>query len=175
MDVPTINIETPKTGLYVRRNQKSTLSAQRPGYPATRYQRGEITRHKLMLSAIELAGRQGFSNVPLRSIVDHSQSGNISAINYHFKDREGLLRTTIAAIEAAWPADLPVTANGNVRSILTWFLLNLTRLQGMDDWQNSILRFITRLCVDDDPACRKAAEALLAPRLFSVYRAVEGT
>ncbi len=174
MDVPTGNIEFTKTSSAVFSNPGPMLDPLQDFYPPTKRERGEKTRRRLILSAIELGACHGFSNVPLRSIVERAQEGNISAIHYHFKDREGLLRAIIAKVEAAWPAVLPPEAIGNPRAALTHFLLNLDKLQCHEHWRHSILRFLTRLCVEDNPACQKAAEALLAARLLAVYKALEG-
>lgn len=138
-----------------------------------RQERGDITRRKIVLAAVELGARLGFSNMPLREVVALSQSRNISAIHYHFKGKEGLLRETVATIDRAWPSDLPDVGSGNIQGLLCQFLLNLERLKQSEGWQADVVRFIARLCMEDAKGPQMAAAALLAPRLWKVSEAIE--
>lgn len=143
-------------------------------FPLTRQERCTSTKQKLVLAAIHLGAKHGFSNIPLRGIVEMSGSRNISAIQYHYKDREGLLTAIMDAIDAAWPSDLPSHALGNVRTILAYFLLNLETLKQADDrWHDDVVRFLARLCAEESANGREAAAALLASRLSRILGALQ--
>lgn len=141
--------------------------------PLTRRERGISTRQRLAVAAIQLGAKHGFSNVPLRAVVEKADCHNISAVHYHYKSREGLLTALVEAIDAAWPADLPPAAFGNVRTTLAYFLLNLDTLKQADaQWHDDVVRFLTRLCSEEGAGLQKAVAALLAPRLRSVFEFV---
>lgn len=143
-------------------------------YPLTRRERGGSTRHKLAIAAIHLGAKDGFSNIPLRAVVEKAECHNISAVHYHYKNRQGLLTALIEAIDAAWPADLPAAALSNVRTILVYFLLNLESLKQADDlWRDHVVRFLTRLCLEEDTSIQMTVTPLLALRLRRVFDAVQ--
>lgn len=53
--------------------------------------RSEITRSSLMRAAEKLFAEHGVENVTVRAIVDESGQKNESALQYHFKNRQGLI------------------------------------------------------------------------------------
>lgn len=53
--------------------------------------RSEITRSSLMRAAEKLFAERGAENVTVRAITDESGQKNESALQYHFKNRQGLI------------------------------------------------------------------------------------
>ena len=71
--------------------------------------RGENTRKALMRSAERLFATQGPGNVTSRAIVEASGQKNESALQYHFGNREGLIRE----IHAHWANEI-----GQLRAVM---------------------------------------------------------
>lgn len=59
-----------------------------------RVPRGDATRHALMKAAEQLFAEKGPSNVTIREIVEKAGQKNESALQYHFKNMEGLILAT---------------------------------------------------------------------------------
>jgi AcrR family transcriptional regulator len=76
---------------------------------AQRRSRGENTRHALMRAAERLFAAQGLQNVTSRAIVEASGQKNESALQYHFGNRDGLVRE----IHAYWAGEI-----GRLRNIM---------------------------------------------------------
>ena len=71
--------------------------------------RSENTRQALMRSAERLFAAQGLQNVTIRAIVEASGQKNESALQYHFGNREGLIRE----IHAYWADEI-----GRLRGVM---------------------------------------------------------
>ena len=56
--------------------------------------RGDATRQALMKAAEQLFSEKGPSNVTIREIVEKAGQKNESALQYHFKNMEGLINAT---------------------------------------------------------------------------------
>jgi AcrR family transcriptional regulator len=56
-----------------------------------RQARGEATRHALMRAAEKLIAEQGIENVTIRLILAEAEQKNTSALQYHFKNLQGLI------------------------------------------------------------------------------------
>ena len=56
--------------------------------------RGEATRQSLMRAAERLFAEKGANNVTIREIVETAGQKNESALQYHFKNLEGLIAAT---------------------------------------------------------------------------------
>jgi len=63
-----------------------------PGSPVRSNVQGEATRMRLMAVAEQLFAERGISAVSLREIATAARQGNNAAIQYHFGNKEGLLR-----------------------------------------------------------------------------------
>ncbi|MED6342023.1 MAG: helix-turn-helix domain-containing protein, partial [Pseudomonadota bacterium] len=59
-----------------------------------RASRGDATRQALMRAAERLFAEKGGTNVTLREIVETAGQKNESALQYHFKNLEGLIAAT---------------------------------------------------------------------------------
>ena len=142
-------------------------------YPKTRKERGGSTKERLILAAIALSAQRGFSNVPLREVVERAECHNISAVHYHFKNRNGLLAAILQMIDKHWAVDVPGYAQrGGIFEVLHAFALSLDDLKRAAQWGNTVIKFLTRLAMDDDPATAEAATAFLSARLNAVYDAI---
>lgn len=56
-----------------------------------RRRRGDETRQRLMRAAEFLVAKNGIENVTVRAIIQEAKQKNESALQYHFKNRDGLL------------------------------------------------------------------------------------
>lgn len=153
---------------------KTQITGKTPAErPRTRRDRGGSTKEKLILAAIALSAQRGFSNVPLREVVEKAECHNISAVHYHFKNRNGLLEAILQAIDKHWAVDIPAYAQrGGVFEILQAFALSLDDLKRAAQWGNTVIKFLTRLAMDDEPDTAEAATGFLAARLSAVYDAI---
>lgn len=141
--------------------------------PRVRKERGGSTKERLILAAIALSAQRGFSNVPLREVVERAECHNISAVHYHFKNRAGLLAATLQMIERHWAVDVPGFAQrAGTFEILHAFVMALDDLKRAAQWGNSVVKFLTRLAMDDDPSTAEMATAFLAARLNAVFDAI---
>ncbi len=141
--------------------------------PKTRRERGGSTKEKLILAAIALSAQRGFSNVPLREVVEKAECHNISAVHYHFKNRQGLLTAILQMIDKNWAVEIPGYAKrGTIFDVLQAFALSLDDLKRASQWGNTVIKFLTRLAMDDDPETAEAATAFLAARLNAVFDAI---
>jgi len=57
-----------------------------------RRRRGDETRQRLMRAAEYLVAQNGIENVTVRAIIQEGKQKNESALQYHFKNRDGLLK-----------------------------------------------------------------------------------
>lgn len=141
--------------------------------PKKRRERGGSTKERLILSAIALSAQRGFSNVPLREVVEKAECHNISAVHYHFKNRNGLLTAILQMVDKHWAVDVPGYAQrGGTFEILQAFALALDDLKRAAAWGNGVIKFLTRLAMDEDPATAEAATAFLSARLNAVFDAI---
>ncbi|MGK2286479.1 TetR/AcrR family transcriptional regulator [Pedomonas sp. V897] len=138
-----------------------------------RRERGGSTKERLILAAIALSAQRGFSNVPLREVVERAECHNISAVHYHFKSRGGLLTAILQMIDRHWAVDVPAYAQrAGIFQILHAFILGLDDLKRASQWGNTVVKFLSRLAMDDDPETSAAATAFLSARLNAIYDAI---
>lgn len=143
------------------------------GVRRTRRDRGGSTKERLILAAIALSAQKGFSNVPLREVVEKAECHNISAVHYHFKNRNGLLEAVLNMIDRNWAIEIPGYAKrGGIFDVLYAFALSLDDLKRASQWGSTVIKFLTRLAMDEDPATADAATAFLATRLSAVHDAI---
>ena len=88
---------------------------------ARRPSRGENTRQALMRSAERLFAAEGLQNVTSRAVVEASGQKNESALQYHFGNRDGLIRE----IHAYWAREI-----GGLRAVM---LESLAKDAGLRD------------------------------------------
>jgi AcrR family transcriptional regulator len=93
--------DLPLTGLPVPR---PTADATGPGR-ARRNARGQATRELMLVTAERLFAERGIESVPLRDIAVAAGARNNVAVQYHFGDRETLVRA-VAAHRAAFVDDV---------------------------------------------------------------------
>lgn len=128
--------------------------------------RGRGTKERLIMAAIALSGMRGFSNVPLREVVERAQCHNISAVHYHFKSRAGLLTAMLAAVDQAWkPMELTQGEEVGFLTVLDAWAKSLEELKQSSPWGDSVVKFLARLAMEDDPNAAAAFTAFLSARL----------
>jgi len=143
---------------------------QRKQYP--RSGKGS-TKHQLIIAAVELGAHYGFSNTPMRTVVEQAHCHNISAIHYHYKSRQGLLAAILEAIGEHWRAEVPVYAQRrDVAAVLHEFILVLDDLRWADAWGSSVVKFLARLAMDDEPDTAAQATSFFTARLQPIYDAI---
>jgi AcrR family transcriptional regulator len=115
--------------------------------------RGEATRELILLTAERLFAERGIEAVPLRDIGLAAEQKNNFAVQYHFGDRENLVRAIaeyraapLAAINLRIVADLvagerPVSVTDLVRAFVTALSANLEE-------DSHFLGFISRYIVE---------------------------
>lgn len=147
--------------------------ASRAVKPSRRRRAGISTKRKLALCAVALGAKHDFSLLPLRNIVGSAACGNISAVHYHFRNRDGLQRYILRMINRSWPVEISNEVRDSVRGVLTQFLLNLEVLKRAEDWQDSVVSFLVRLAHNEEMLCSDEALELLAMRLKVVFDAIK--
>jgi AcrR family transcriptional regulator len=115
--------------------------------------RGEATRELILLTAERLFAERGIEAVPLRDIGLAAEQKNNFAVQYHFGDRENLVRAiaeyraeSLANSNLGIVADLiaagrPVTVTDMVRAFVTSLATNL-------DGDSHFLGFISRYIIE---------------------------
>ncbi|MFP5307867.1 MAG: TetR/AcrR family transcriptional regulator, partial [Gammaproteobacteria bacterium] len=56
---------------------------------------GEPTRYQLLLAALELFAVEGVNATSIRRITAHAGAANQSAVHYHFRNKDGLIRAVL--------------------------------------------------------------------------------
>jgi AcrR family transcriptional regulator len=56
---------------------------------------GEPTRYQLLLAALELFAIEGVNATSIRRITAHAGAANQSAVHYHFRNKDGLIRAVL--------------------------------------------------------------------------------
>lgn len=136
-------------------------------------ERGQSTKEKLILAGIDLGSQKGYSNLALREVVELAGCHNISAVHYHFKDRQGFLNGILNSIKENWKFEIPPFASkAGVYDIYHELILSLRDLKEAKSWDNNVIKFLARLATDDDEKTAKTAVDFLSPALSSLYEAI---
>ncbi len=123
--------------------------------------RGEVTRQALMRAAERLFAEKGANNVTIREIVETAGQKNESALQYHFKNLEGLIAAThrdrdeqIAMCRVRYFEALEVKKNApslrDVAKIMVQPTFELAR--GQADFRRYIRAFSLSLASSDVPS-----------------------
>jgi AcrR family transcriptional regulator len=101
----------------------------------------ETTKQRLLEAAGEIFARQGYNSATIRDIC-RSAGAHVGAVNYHFRDKEGLYEAVIEysslQSEQKYPFDMGVTESSSPEEKL----------------ENFIRSFLLRIFDDDTPAWR---------------------
>ncbi|MGM0418760.1 MAG: CerR family C-terminal domain-containing protein [Thermodesulfobacteriota bacterium] len=101
----------------------------------------ETTKERLLEAAGEIFAQQGYNSATIRDIC-RSAGAHVGAVNYHFRDKEGLYKAVIEYSslhsEQKYPIDMGVTESSSPEEKLEIFIRS----------------FISRILDDDTPAWR---------------------
>ena len=136
------------------------------------------TQAKLVETARRLFSERGIENVSLREISRAAEQGNVSALQYHFGDREGLLRAVLdpyhAEVDARRNAllDHLEAGEGDLRDYAGALVRPPAALLA-DSGGREFLRIVGHLLNDPNPVALPGAAAVEAPSLKRWSKAVE--
>jgi TetR/AcrR family transcriptional regulator, regulator of cefoperazone and chloramphenicol sensitivity len=127
------------------------------------------TKARILKAAGEIFGTKGFKDATIRTIAQDAKV-NIAAINYHFRDKEGLYR---AVLEEAFhlgftrfPANMALAANADPQQRLRAFIRAMFyRLQSKEGWGGIAGRgrLIARELLDPSPAFEAILDRYVRP------------
>ncbi len=100
-------------------------------------EKGDETRKRIVLAAIECIERQGIVNVTIRTIAAEA-AVNVAAINYHFGSKEALVEVALDHALGNFFEDLDAlhdmateSVRDGLRSLYTYLLEGVTRYPGI--------------------------------------------
>jgi len=127
------------------------------------------TKKRILEAAGEIFGTKGFKDATIRTIARDAKV-NIAAINYHFRDKEGLYG---AVLEEAFhlgftrfPANMDLAANADPQQRLKAFIRAMFyRLQSKEGWGGigGRGRLIARELLDPSPAFEAVLDRYINP------------
>ena len=159
----------------------STEKTSPPPHGRPRAERGDVTREKLLLAAIDVFGRRGFDGTTTRMLA-HAASVNLQAIPYYFGGKQGLYIAAaehIGSLIASHTADVrePVRARlkeaedqgvaigpDEARRLLTSILQRMAALfvgRESETWA----RFLIREQMEPTEAFRRVYAGVMGPIL----------
>lgn len=113
--------------------------------------RPESTRAALIAAAEQLFGTKGIDRVATREILELAGQKNQSALQYHFKDRAGLVWAVldarlvkIEARRAAMLAKLPPAGEESVEDLMEAFIRPLTEVVLEDEQGSAYVQFVAQ-------------------------------
>ena len=127
------------------------------------------TKERILFSAGIIFGQKGFKNATIRSIAKDA-AVNIAAINYHFRDKEGLYEAVLEDVFykgfTRFPATLGLGENADPEQRLRAFIRSMFyRLQSREGWggMSGQGRLIAREMLDPSPAFEVVLEKYVKP------------
>src|SRR5689334_18445420 len=134
---------------------------------------GQRTRQRLIETAERLFASEGVNGVSLREIVRSSGARNVTALQYHFGDRKGLLRAVLERhhrdVEAARHALLDAYEAGEQQGVraLSAALVRPLSAKLADPGGRSYLRILGELVNRPEPVIGRAS---MSDPADSMYR-----
>ena len=117
--------------------------------------RGDDTRQRLLLTALQLYAQEGLHAISLRRISTTAGSKNSAAMHYHFHNKPGVVQALVeliarelAAIDAELRAGQPPPAS--LQEACRNTLLPLVQLSRVKPWGADAIRFMSRVASDND-------------------------
>lgn len=127
------------------------------------------TKNRILESAGEIFGKKGFKDATIRRIAKDA-GVNIAAINYHFRDKEGLYRAVLEEVFhtgfTRFPANLDLPPNAKPEERLRAFIRAMFyRLQSGEGWGgiSGRGRLIAREMFDPSPAFELILDRYIKP------------
>lgn len=124
------------------------------------------TRHRLLEAAGEIFAEHGFKAATIRDICARANA-NVAAINYHFRDKEGLYRQTfdywVQAAVQEYPPDLNIRADDPPQTRLRAYIWSFVH-RALSAGRNAIHgKLIAREMVDYTGILEQQMDALMRP------------
>ena len=142
------------------------------------------TKERILEAAGEIFGTRGFKDATIRTIARDAKV-NIAAINYHFRDKEGLYGAVLEEVFhlgfTRFPASMDLAANADPQQRLKAFIRAMFyRLQSKEGWGGigGRGRLIARELLDPSPAFEAVLDRYIKPHkdlLINIIRDVMGT
>jgi AcrR family transcriptional regulator len=127
------------------------------------------TKERILESAGIIFGKKGFKDATIRGIAREAQV-NIAAINYHFRDKEGLYGAVLEDVFhtgfTRFPATLETGDDADPQQRLRIFIKAMFyRLQSREGWggMSGQGRLIARELLDPSPAFEKILDKYVKP------------
>ena len=127
------------------------------------------TKERILAAAGEIFGHRGFKDTTIRTIAKAADV-NIAAINYHFRDKEGLYGAVLEDVFhqgfTRFPATMDLTAGADPRQRLRSFIKAMFyRLQSKEGWGGVAGRgrLIARELLDPSPAFETILDRYIKP------------
>lgn len=131
---------------------------------------------RLILAAEELFGIEGIKGVSLRQISASAGNGNVSAAQYHFKSKEGLLRAIMSYRRAQidrYRRDYAAAQSLSLAELDAVDLLDIVNrglfYQSNEKGQRSFARFLRAIILDDIFSGLWTQTAMEAPFTETLY------
>ena len=127
------------------------------------------TKERILEAAGEIFGNKGFKDATIRTIARDAKV-NIAAINYHFRDKEGLYGAVLEEVFhlgfTRFPANMDLAANADPQQRLKAFIRAMFyRLQSKEGWGGigGRGRLIARELLDPSPAFETVLDRYIKP------------
>ena len=127
------------------------------------------TKERILEAAGEIFGTKGFKDATIRTIARDAKV-NIAAINYHFRDKEGLYGAVLEEVFhlgfTRFPANMDLAANADPQQRLKAFIRAMFyRLQSKEGWGGigGRGRLIARELLDPSPAFEAVLDRYIKP------------
>ena len=127
------------------------------------------TKERILAAAGDIFGAKGFKDATIRTIAQ-AANVNIAAINYHFRDKEGLYRTVLEEVFhlgfTRFPATMGLAPDADPEERLRAFIRAMFyRLQSKEGWGGIAGRgrLIAREILDPSPAFEAVLDRYIKP------------
>jgi len=141
------------------------------------------TKERILKAAGDIFGHEGFKSTTIRRIAEAAQA-NVAAINYHFRDKEGLYAAVLEHVFhtgfTKFPSDLGIGPDVPPERQLLFFIKGMFyRLLSSEGWGglSGHGRLIARELLDPSPAFEAILEQYIKPhkdRLLTIIIAIIG-
>lgn len=129
------------------------------------------TKERILGAAGEIFGTKGFKDATIRTIARDGKV-NVAAINYHFRDKEGLYGAVLEEVFhlgfTRFPASMDLTAGADPQQRLKAFIRAMFyRLQSKEGWGGigGRGRLIARELLDPSPAFEAVLDRYIKPHM----------
>lgn len=134
------------------------------------------TRERLIEAAAAVFAEQGYRSATIREI-SHRAGANLAAVNYHFRDKEGLylevLRSVLRAAYEKFPVTLGLSESASSEELLNAFVKSLLLRIFDADGQLHLGRLMLNEMVEPTGALDELVKQEMAPKLESLALIVQ--